>query len=67
MDNKEVEGSPTTIFPDCYKSEDLVDLDTKHNDQLYFGQIPIEISRCIPQLSYLKTHGYGHNHGKLDL
>jgi hypothetical protein len=67
MDNKEAEGSPTTIFPDCYKFEYLVALDTKHNDQLSFGQIPIEISKRSSQLSYLQTQGYGNNHGKLDL
>ena len=30
------------------KSKYLVFLDTKHNDQLSFGQIPMEISKGIP-------------------
>ena len=32
MDSEEAEGSPTIIISDFYKSEDLVSLDTKHND-----------------------------------
>ena len=49
------------------KPEYLVFLDTKHNDQLSFGQIPMEISKGNPQLSDLQTKGNRANHEELDL
>jgi hypothetical protein len=67
MDNEEAEGSPTIIISDFYKSEDLVSLDTKHNDQLSFGQMPMEISKGSPQFSDLQTKGNCSNHEELDL
>ena len=53
MNNEEAEGSFIIINYDYYKPGDLVSLDTKHNDQLSFGQIPMEISKGNPQLSIL--------------
>ena len=55
------------INSDYYKPEDLVSLDTKHNDQLYFGQMKMEISKGNPQLSNLQTKGNCANHEELDL
>ena len=57
MDNEEAESSSIITNCDHYKLEDLVCLDTKHNDQLSFGQMPMEISKGSPQLSDLKTKG----------
>ena len=50
VNNEEAEGSFIIINFDYYKPEDLISLDTKHNDQLFFGQIPMEISKGNPQL-----------------
>ena len=52
MNNEEVEGSFIIINSYYYKPEDLVSLDTKHNDQFSFGQMLMEISKRNPQLSY---------------
>ena len=53
MNNEEVEGSFIIINFYYYKPEDLVSLDTKHNDQLSFSQMPMEISKGNAQLSDL--------------
>ena len=37
VNNEEAEGSFIIINSDYYKPEDLISLDTKHNDQLSFG------------------------------
>ena len=63
MDNEEAaEGSSIIINSDYYKPEDLVSLDTKHNDQLSLGQTPMEISNDHPQLSDLQIKGNCTNH-----
>jgi len=48
VNNEEAEGSSIIINSYYYKPEDLVSLDTKHNDQLSFGQMPMEISKGNP-------------------
>jgi len=53
MDNEEAGGSPITIFSDFYKFENLVSLATKHNDQLSFDQMPMEIRKGSPRFSDL--------------
>ena len=55
VNNEEFEGSFIIINSDYYKPEDLVSLNTKHNDQLSFGQLEMEISKGNPQLSDLQT------------
>ena len=67
VNNEEVEGSSIIINSDYYKPKDLVYLDIKHNDHLSFGQMPMEISKGNPQLSYLQTKGNYANHEELDL
>ena len=67
MNNEEAEGSFIIINSDYYKPEDLVSLYTKHNDQLSFVQMPMEISKGNPQLSDLQTKGMCTNHEELDL
>ena len=42
-------------------------LDTKQNDQVSFGQIPMETSKGNPQLSDLQTKRNCTNHKELDL
>jgi hypothetical protein len=49
MNIEEVEGSITIMKSDWYEYEELVSLATNGYDQLYFGQIPIEISKGSPQ------------------
>ena len=67
VNNEETEGFFIIINSNYYKPEDLVSLDIKHNDQLSFGQMPMEISKGNPQLSYLQTKGNCANHEELDL
>ena len=43
MDYKGVECFPTFIKSDCGKSEELISLTTHGNDQLFVGQMTIEI------------------------
>ena len=50
MNNEEAEGSFIIINFDYYKLEYLVSLDIKHNNQLFFGQRPMEISKGNPHL-----------------
>ena len=44
----------------------MVSLDTKQNDQVSFGQIPMETSKGSPQLSDLQTKRNCTNHKELD-
>ena len=67
VNNEEVESYFIIIISDYYKPKDLVSLDTKHNDQLSFVQMPMEISKCNPQLSYLQTKENCAKHEELDL
>ena len=46
--NEEAESYPSIINSDYYIPEDLVSLDTKQNDQVSFGQIPMETSKGSP-------------------
>ena len=48
MNSENLEGSLTIIKSDHYESEELVSLATNGDDQLSFGQIPIEISKDRP-------------------
>ena len=65
--NEEVESYPSIINSDYYILEDLVSLDTKQNDQVSFGQIPMETSKGSPQLSDLQTKRNCTNHKEVDL
>ena len=40
----------------------MISLTTHGNDQLYAGQMTIEISKAIPQFSDLQTKESGSNH-----
>ena len=62
MDYKGVECFSTIIKSDCCESEELISLTTHGNDQLFVGQMSIEISKDIPQFSDLKTKESGSNH-----
>ena len=48
VNNEEAEGSSIIINYDYYKPEDLVYLDIKQNDQFYFRQMQMEISKGNP-------------------
>jgi hypothetical protein len=66
MNSEEVEGSLTIIKSDWYESEELVYLATNGDDQVSFGQIPIEISMGSPQFADFQTKGNCSNHEELD-
>jgi hypothetical protein len=66
MNSEEVEGSLTIIRSCFYEYEELVSLDTNGDDQLHFGQMPIEISKGSPHFSYLQTKGNCSSHEELD-
>ena len=65
--NEEAESYPSIINSYYYIPEDLASLDTKLNDQVSFGKIPMETSKGSPQLSYLQTKRNCTNHKELDL
>ena len=46
---KGVEGFPTIVKSDCGESKELISLTTHGNDQLYAGQMIIEINQASSQ------------------
>ena len=66
MNYKGVEGFPTIIKSDCGESEELISLTTHGNDQLFAGQMTIEISKDSSQFPYLQIKGSYSNHEEQD-
>ena len=63
MNNQEAESSQATIISDCYKYEYFIALAIKHEDQLSFSQISLEIIEVSPQqLLVLQTDEIGNSH-----